>query len=137
MFVSESLGTGKYVALAGPIIDALLHGKTLIIDEFDAQLHPHLSNAIVALFNSKHNNPNGAQLIFASHNPSLINPKRKLFRRDQIMITEKDAFGVTTMESLYDKKIRKDASFEKDYLEGKYEGIPNLTPNEMLHLFGE
>ncbi|PTX60159.1 hypothetical protein C8N46_107165 [Kordia periserrulae] len=135
LFVSESLGTGKYVALSGPIIDALIHGKTLIIDEFDAQLHPHLSKAIVEFFNSAENNPNGAQLIFASHNPSLINSKRRLFRRDQIIITEKDPFGVTTMESLYDKKIRKDASFEKDYLEGKYNGIPDLKIGNELQLF--
>ncbi|WP_430411285.1 AAA family ATPase [Kordia sp.] len=135
LFANESLGTCKYVALSGPIIDTLLHGKTLIIDEFDAQLHPHLSKAIIELFNSKENNPNGAQLIFASHNPSLINPKRKLFRRDQIMITEKDVYGVTKMESLYDKKVRKDASFEKDYLEGKYEGIPNVQIDEDFRLF--
>ena len=137
LFVNESLGTGKYVALSGPIIDTLLHGKTLIIDEFDAQLHPHLSKAIIELFNSKENNPNGAQLIFASHNSSLINPKRKLFRRDQIIIAEKDAYGVTTMESLYDKKVRKDASFEKDYLEGKYDGLPDVQMGKELRLFGE
>ncbi|MEM6685376.1 MAG: ATP-binding protein [Bacteroidota bacterium] len=135
LFVNESLGTGKYVALSGPIIDTLLHGKTLIIDEFDAQLHPHLSKAIIELFNSKENNPHGAQLIFASHNPSLINPKRKLFRRDQIIITEKNQFGVTTMESLYEKKIRKDASFEKDYLEGKYDGIPDIKIDNDFRLF--
>ncbi|WP_420570907.1 AAA family ATPase [Kordia sp.] len=135
LFVNESLGTGKYVALSGPIIDTLLHGKTLIIDEFDAQLHPHLSKSIVELFNSKENNPHGAQLIFASHNSSLINSKRKLFRRDQILIAEKDQYGVTSLESLYDKKIRKDASFEKDYLEGKYEGIPDLKINNDLRLF--
>ncbi|WP_298509225.1 ATP/GTP-binding protein [uncultured Kordia sp.] len=137
LFVNESLGTGKYVALSGPIIDTLMNGKTLIIDEFDAQLHPHLSKAIVELFNSKENNPHGAQLIFASHNPALINPKRKLFRRDQIIITEKDQFGVTNMESLYDKKIRKDASFEKDYLEGKYSGIPDIKIDDDFRLFDE
>jgi len=137
LFVNESLGTGKYVALSGPIIDTLLHGKTLIIDEFDAQLHPHLSKSIIELFNSKENNPHGAQLIFASHNSSLINPKRKLFRRDQILIAEKDNYGVTTIESLYDKKVRKDASFEKDYLEGKYDGIPDLEIRKELRLFGE
>ncbi|EDP96594.1 ATP-binding protein [Kordia algicida OT-1] len=135
LFVNESLGTGKYVALSGPIIDTLLHGKTLIIDEFDAQLHPHLSKSIVELFNSKENNPHGAQLIFASHNSSLINSKRKLFRRDQIIIAEKDQYGVTSLESLYDKKIRKDASFEKDYLEGKYDGIPDLKIDDNFRLF--
>ncbi len=135
LFANESLGTCKYVALSGPIIDTLLHGKTLIIDEFDAQLHPHLSKAIIELFNSEENNPNGAQLIFASHNSSLINPKRKLFRRDQIMIAEKDNYGITKMESLYDKKVRKDASFEKDYLEGKYEGIPDIHIDNEFQLF--
>ncbi|WP_046743228.1 AAA family ATPase [Kordia zhangzhouensis] len=135
LFVNESLGTGKYVALSGPIIDTLLHGKTLIIDEFDAQLHPHLSKAIIELFHSKENNPFGAQLIFASHNSSLINSKRKLFRRDQVMIAEKNTYGITSLESLYDKKIRKDASFEKDYLEGKYDGIPDLKIGNKLRLF--
>ncbi|WP_046757855.1 AAA family ATPase [Kordia jejudonensis] len=137
LFANESLGTCKYVALSGPIIDTLLHGKTLIVDEFDAQLHPHLSKAIIELFNSEKNNPHGAQLIFASHNSSLINPKRKLFRRDQIMIAEKDSYGVTNLESLYDKKIRKDASFEKDYLEGKYEGIPDIKIDDDFRLFEE
>jgi AAA15 family ATPase/GTPase len=137
LFANESLGTCKYVALSGPIIDTLLHGKTLIIDEFDAQLHPHLSKAIVELFNSEVNNPHGAQLIFASHNSSLINPKRKLFRRDQIMIAEKDQYGITSIESLYDKKVRKDASFEKDYLDGKYDGLPDLQINKELQLFKE
>ncbi|WP_299364892.1 ATP/GTP-binding protein [Winogradskyella sp.] len=140
LIANESLGTRKYVALAGPIIDTLLNGKTLIIDEFDARLHPLLSKAIIQLFNSEDNNPYGAQLIFASHNSSLINPKRKLFRRDQIIITEKDRYGVTTMESLFNKKIdgkkiRKDASFEKDYLEGKYDGIPDVQISNQLELF--
>lgn len=135
LFVNESLGTRKYVALAGPIIDTLLNGKTLIIDEFDARLHPLLSKAIIQLFNSKENNPYGAQLIFASHNSSLINPKKKLFRRDQIIITEKDSFGITEMESLYNKKVRKDASFEKDYLEGKYDGVPDIQITNQLQLF--
>jgi len=137
LFANESLGTCKYVALSGPIIDTLLHGKTLIIDEFDAQLHPHLSKAIIELFNSEQNNPHGAQLIFASHNSSLINSKRKLFRRDQIIIAEKDSYGITKLESLYDKKVRKDASFEKDYLDGKYDGLPDLQMKNELLLFKE
>lgn len=124
MFANESLGTRKYFSLAGPIIDTLLSGKTLIIDEFDARLHPILSKSIIKLFNSADNNPNNAQLIFASHNSSFINSKNDLFRRDQILIVEKDEYGASNLETLYNKKVRKDASFEKDYLLGNYQGIP-------------
>lgn len=132
----ESLGTRKYFSLAGPIIDTLLNGKTLIIDEFDSRLHPVLIKAMIMLFNSAENNPYNAQLIFASHNSTFINASNKLFRRDQIVIVDKNVYGVTRMESLFDKKIRKDASFEKDYLSGKYEGIPlELKINSQLNLF--
>jgi uncharacterized protein len=61
----------------------------------------------------------GAQLIFTSHNTNML--KKKL-RRDQMIFVEKDKYGVSTMDSLYHKspKIRNDASFDKDYLLGKY-----------------
>jgi AAA15 family ATPase/GTPase len=131
---NESLGTRKLFSLAGPIVDAIVNGKTLIIDEFDARLHPLLGKAIIKLFNSDENNK--AQLLLASHNSHYINSSSKLFRRDQIMIFEKDLYGQTTFETLNDKKIRKDASFEKDYLSGKYDGIPiKLEINSQLNLF--
>lgn len=135
---NESLGTKKYFSLAGPIIDAIIHGKTLIIDEFDSKLHPVLSKAIVMLFNSADNNPYNAQLIIASHNSTFINSTNKLFRRDQIVMVGKDRYGVSRLESLFEKKIRKDASFEKDYLSGKYEYENNqiqLKINSQLDLF--
>ena len=131
---NESLGTRKLFSLAGPIIDAIVNGKTLIIDEFDARLHPLLGKAIIKLFNSDENKK--AQLLLASHNSHYINSSSKLFRRDQILIFEKDVYGQTKFESLNDKKIRKDASFEKDYLSGKYDGIPiKLEINSQLNLF--
>ena len=131
---NESLGTRKLFSLAGPIIDAIVNGKTLIIDEFDARLHPLLGKAIIKLFNSDENKK--AQLLLASHNSHYINSSSKLFRRDQILIFEKDVYGQTKFETLNDKKIRKDASFEKDYLSGKYDGIPvKLEINSQLNLF--
>lgn len=131
---NESLGSRKLFSLAGPIVDTIINGRTLIIDEFDARLHPMLAKAIIQLFNSSENK--NAQIIFASHNSHFINSSAKLFRRDQVLITEKDFFGVTSIESLYDKKIRKDASFEKDYLSGKYDGVPvKLEINSQLNLF--
>ncbi len=131
---NESLGTRKLFSLAGPIIDAIVNGKTLIIDEFDARLHPLLGKAIIKLFNSAENKK--AQLLLTSHNSHYINSSSKLFRRDQIVIFEKDDYGQTIFETLNDKKTRKDESFEKNYLSGKYDGIPiKLEINSQLNLF--
>ncbi len=129
----ESLGTQKYFSLSGPIIEALIKGNTLIIDEFDARLHPILSKAIVNLFNSKSTNPQNAQLIFATHNVTLLSGN--ILRRDQIFLTKKDKFGSTQLNSLYEVKARKDASFEKDYMLGKYEAIPKIDFSNQLNLF--
>ncbi|MGE8342468.1 MAG: AAA family ATPase, partial [Flavobacterium sp.] len=131
----ESLGTRKFFALSGPIIEALTKGTLLIIDEFDSRLHPELCKAIIKLFNSSENNPYNAQLIIASHNSTFINSTNKLFRRDQIIIAGKNKYGITRLESLFEKKVRKDASFEKDYLSGKYDGVSiDLKVNNQLGL---
>lgn len=133
----ESLGTRKFFALAGPIINTITTGGILVIDEFDSRLHPELSKGIIKLFNSASNAYN-AQLIIASHNSTFINSSNKLFRRDQIVVAGKNRFGVTRLESLFEKKIRKDASFEKDYLSGKYDGTSiELVINNQLNLFEE
>ena len=120
----ESEGTKKVFALAGPLITALKEGEILIIDEFDARLHPLISLAIVKLFNSKETNPNNAQLIFMTHDTNLLN--NKIFRRDQIWFTEKNRYSATDLYSLAEYKIRNDASFESDYIKGRYGAIPYI-----------
>ncbi|MCG6135264.1 MAG: ATP-binding protein [Nostoc sp. LLA-1] len=120
----ESEGTKKVFALAGPLITALQEGEILIIDEFDARLHPLISLAIVKLFNSQETNPNNAQLIFMTHDTNLLN--NKVFRRDQIWFTEKNRYGATDLYSLAEYKIRNDASFESDYIKGRYGAIPYI-----------
>lgn len=120
----ESEGTKKVFALAGPIITALKDGEILIIDEFDARLHPLISLAIVKLFSSKETNPNNAQLIFMTHDTNLLN--NKIFRRDQIWFTEKNRYSATDLYSLAEYKIRNDASFESDYINGRYGAIPYI-----------
>lgn len=129
---NESLGTQKFFGLLGPILIALRENRTIVIDEIDARLHTLLLEYIINLFNSNFHNPNGAQLVFTSHNTSLL--KNKL-RRDQMLLVEKDKFGVSTVDSLYKKlpKVRNDASFDKDYLMGKYGAIPNIV--SQLNLF--
>lgn len=128
-FDDESEGTQKLFLISGPIIDTLLNGKTLFIDEFEARLHTHLTRKLIQLFNSKTTNPNRAQLIFATHDTNLLS--NKLFRRDQIWFVEKDQFGASHLYSLAeikveDGKIRNDASFEDDYLQGRYGAVPML-----------
>ncbi len=120
----ESEGTQKVFAISGALIDTLNQGKILIFDEFDARLHPLISRAILQLFNSLENNLKNAQLIFTTHDTNLLDSK--LFRRDQIWFTEKNRYGSTDLYSLVEYKIANDASFESDYIKGKYGAIPYI-----------
>jgi len=93
------------------------------VDEFDSRLHTLLSSFIVSIFNSINQNPKNSQLIINTHDTNLLS--RKLFRRDQIWFTQKDRYGASELYSLVEyNKVRNDASFEKDYLLGKYGAIP-------------
>jgi AAA15 family ATPase/GTPase len=128
----EAEGTKKIISFAPFIFSALAEGKTIIIDEFDARLHPRLSWKIIELFNSNITNPKNAQLIIVSHDTNLMDAK--LFRRDQISFVEKDKQGASKLYSLVKYKgIRNNSSFEKDYLKGKYGAVPFL--NQVDNLF--
>ena len=126
-FGLESRGTQKLFALLGPLLDTIENGKILIVDELDSRLHTKLTIELLKIFESKINKKN-AQLIFASHDTNLL--RGDLFRRDQIWFAEKNPIGATDLYSLVEYKINKeisvrnDASFEKDYLIGKYGAIP-------------
>lgn len=123
----ESKGTQKIFSLLGPWFDVIENGKVLIVDELDSSLHTKLTIELLKIFQSNYNKKN-AQLIFASHDTNLL--RNDLFRRDQIWFTEKDSRGATDLYSLVEYKInqatsiRNDASLEKNYLMGKYGGIP-------------
>ena len=119
----ESDGTNSYFKLIGIVKKALDQGTLLVADEMDAHLHPLLTKHLVSLFNSAEFNPNGAQLVFTSHNTNLLD--LDVLRRDQIWFTEKDEqTAATDLFSLYDFSIRKDAKVEKGYLIGRYGAIP-------------
>lgn len=127
----ESDGSKKFFALIGPVLQALENGFVLVIDEIDARLHPNLCEVLIFLFNSKELNKNNAQLLFATHNTNIM--QRRMLRRDQIYFVEKDKYGESRLYSLFDyKKVRDDASYDKDYLLGKYGAIPNLNDFESL-----
>jgi uncharacterized protein len=125
----ESAGTNKVFNMSGPVFDVLTNGGVLVVDELDASLHPLLTLAITQLFHSKDKNPNNAQLIFATHDTNLLTYGN--FRRDQIYFVEKDKYGGSDLYSLVEYKekgatatVRKDRSFEKDYIQGRYGAIP-------------
>ncbi|MGO9122299.1 MAG: AAA family ATPase [Desulfomonilaceae bacterium] len=119
---NESHGTQRLFGLAPFIILALNVGLVLVIDELDTKLHPILTQSILNLFNNKETNPKNAQLIFTTHDINLLN--RDLLRRDQIWFVEKDKQAATYLYSLAEFKVRNDASFDSDYVHGKYGAIP-------------
>jgi len=132
----ESTGTIKFLSVATLILITLNRGGTIIIDELDKSLHPHLTAVLIRLFLSPKNNPNNAQLIFATHDSNLMSSK--YFRRDQIWITEKEQEGYTELYSLGDLKgVRKDIDYEKYYLEGAFGGVPMINEYNINLIFEE
>lgn len=133
----ESEGTQKAFALSGPILHTLQEGRVLLVDELDARMHPRMTRYIIELFNSTYTNSHNAQLVFATHDTNLLD--NQLFRRDQIWFTEKDKYGATDLYSLVEykmpKAVRNDASFESDYIAGKYGAIPYI--GNIKRLLGE
>jgi AAA15 family ATPase/GTPase len=123
----ESSGTRKLFGLSGVIIDILNEGTQLIVDEINNSLHPDISKFLVNLFNNKRSNPKNAQLIFSTHDTSLLSSE--IFRRDQIWFTEKNPCGVTDLFSLctFDKnKVRSEVPFDKWYLSGRFGAVPSV-----------
>jgi uncharacterized protein len=125
---AESNGTLRFFALAGPWLDALDQGALLMIDELDCSMHSSLTWKLVELFQTSDANPHGAQLVFATHDSTLMD--LELFRRDQIWIVEKDRAGASQLSSLYDfkEKPRNNEAVQQRYLAGRYGGVPIFGP---------
>ena len=126
----ESSGTRKLFGLLPYIAKSLVCGTTLVIDELDAKIHPLLLQHIIETFTDMTINRHGAQLIFTSHDLSTMN--NHVFRRDEIWFVAKGKNQNSKLYSLVEFKdengvsIRKDAKFDKQYLEGKYGADPYL-----------
>lgn len=126
----ESSGTKKLFGLLPFIANSLVSGTTLVIDELDAKIHPVLLRHIIMMFNDMEINQHGAQLIFTSHDLSTMNSD--VFRRDEIWFVAKGNRQNSKLYSLVEFKnekgesVRKDAKFDKQYLEGKYGADPYL-----------
>ena len=127
---NESSGTKKLFGLLPFIAQSILEGTTLVIDELDAKIHPVLLRYMIMMFNDMKINRHGAQLIFTSHDLSTMNSE--VFRRDEIWFVAKGNKENSKLYSLVEFKndkgesVRKDAKFDKQYLEGKYGADPYL-----------
>ena len=119
----ESDGTQKILALAGPWLDALEKGKVIVIDELHENLHPALVRFLVEQFHDPKLNTKGAQLIFSTHDTSILN--QEVFRRDQVWFCERDRNLATSLFPLTDFRPRKGReNLERAYLEGRYGAVP-------------
>jgi AAA15 family ATPase/GTPase len=130
-FSEESEGTKRFFELLGPWLDTLFKGYTVFVDELERSLHPLLARALVEEIHSPAFKKGGAQVIFTTHDTTLLDPE--LFRRDQIWFTEKNEEGATHLYSMSDYKdhrARKDEAFQKNYMVGRYGAIPIIRAFE-------
>ncbi len=138
----ESNGTRKMFHLFDFFMDALKNGMVLFIDELDAKLHPLLTRYIINLFHNSETNISNGQLIYSTHDT--VNLNKDTFRRDEIWFTEKNRDGISEIYALSDymleddedgkktsRKVRNDATYNKDYLTGRYGAIPVLEEFEI------
>ncbi len=135
-FADESAGTLKMFALYPELQAVLQKGGVYFVDELNARLHPLLVRNFVLTFLNPAINTQHAQLVFTTHDTWQLS--NQLLRRDEIWFTEKDENGVSTLYSLADfvdedgARIRKDESYEKNYLLGKYGAIPTLKSIDLF-----
>lgn len=129
-FYEESSGTRKIFSILPVILRGIDTGRFFIIDELDAKLHPALLRRIIELFTNPEINTHGAQLLFTSHDLTTMN--NEVFRRDEIWFSAINGYNESSLYSLVDfkknkgDKPRKDESYNKQYLEGRYGADPYL-----------
>jgi uncharacterized protein len=131
----ESEGTQRLFLMAGPLFEILRNGCTLLIDELDRSLHALLVKRLIRMFQDSSENQADAQLIFTTHDTSLLGAQ--LLRRDQIWLVEKDEDQASRIYPLSDFSPRKNEALEKGYLEGRYGGIPVLKEASLVRNAGK
>ena len=134
-FADESHGTKVWLSYIGPLLDALDSGGALVVDELDTSLHPHLMAQLIGLFHNPDTNPHNGQLVFTTHDTSLLGRyfNDRILARDEIWFTAKNNAHETELFSLAEFKAREDDSVQRRYLTGTYGAVP--LPNE--HVFGD
>ena len=129
----ESTGTMAWLALGTAVLDALRNGRVLVVDELGAALHPDLSRIIVDWFEDPDVNATGAQLVFTSHDMSLMGTgSGELAKREQVWLVEKDAEGASELVNLGEFALQPKSNVPKQYLEGRFGAVPYTVPS-LIH----
>lgn len=133
----ESYGTVRFVNEFPLIIDALVKGGTLVMDEFDASIHPMALMNIVNIFHNDDINIHHAQLIFNTHNPIFLNAN--LFRRDEIKFVERDDvthvsehYALSDFKTSGERGVRKGEDYMKNYFISQYGAIKDVDFSSIL-----
>ncbi len=139
---AESNGTHTWLELVGVVVRALEQGRVLVIDELDARLHSNLAGQLVRLFSERETNPSGAQLVFNTHDVTLLSRRSYGYlTRDQAWLTEKGPDGATELTALREYKVRDDRdNVVKKYLLGFYSAVPTFDSDvgrELAHLIAK
>jgi uncharacterized protein len=131
----ESDGTLSWLELLPVVLDALDKGAVVAVDEIDTSLHPLLTAQLVGLFQDPETNSKNAQLIFTTHDTSLLGTMigDKVLDRDQIWFVQKNATGATELYPLTDFKPRQDQNLERRYLGGSYGAVPVLDHQDFVN----
>ena len=131
----ESDGTRAWFRLVGPVLGVLKRGHVLLCDEVDASLHPRLSARLIELFQDPITNPRGAQLIFTTHDTTLLNS----LNRDEVWLTEKLDDGTTSLRALAEfsgERVRKSLNLERAYLQGRFGAVPEIDQQTVRAAIG-
>lgn len=128
----ESAGTRNWLDLLPTVLGALESGQTVVVDEIDASLHPLLTAQLIGLFQDEQVNQHQAQLIFTTHDTSLLGNMLgdDVLTRDQVWFVEKGETGASSVYALSDFKPRKDQNTERRYLGGNYGAVPILDAQQ-------
>lgn len=118
----ESDGTHATLNMLHVLLPALEQGHLVLVDELDRSLHPQLVLALIGLFTDPVANPNGAQLLFTTHDVEVLTT----LRRDEVVLVEKDNAGISRLTPLSDYRPRNRDDLRRSYLEGRYGGVPRL-----------
>jgi uncharacterized protein len=124
----ESSGTQEFFKNAGAWLNVIANGEVILVDEIDTSLHPLLTRFLIQRFHSSKTNRKNAQLIFNTHDLSLLD--QDIFRRDQVWFVEKDMNGASRLYPLTDFKPRADESLERRYIRGQYGALPIISESQ-------
>lgn len=127
----ESSGTQRFIDILPALVQTIYEGKVYVIDEINRSIHPILIHEIMSEYLASDNTISKGQMIFTSHESSLLN--LDLLRQDEIWFVEKDKEGSSNLYSLAEFKPRYDLDIRKGYLQGKFGAIPFLFDHKKIN----